>query len=110
MKIGMVRFFPSSSSSFSFSLLLFLYHVAPFIRYLTSFNLCAIIGEIIAEQIDWSRTQTRYRGLHFPETDIPCQARELYAVSPLRLLADVSLAYFSFLFPVFFAINIEVVS
>lgn len=51
-------------------------------------------GEILAEQIDWSRTQTRYRGLHFPETDIPCQARELYAVSPLRLLADVSFTYF----------------
>lgn len=52
-------------------------------------------GQILAEQIDWARTQTIYRGLHFPETDIPCQARELYAVSPLRLLADVRITLFS---------------
>lgn len=29
-----------------------------------------------------------YLGLHFPESDIPAQARALYAISPIRLIAD----------------------
>lgn len=35
-------------------------------------------------------TQTRdlYRGLHFPATDIPAQAREMYRTSRVRYLYD----------------------
>jgi light-regulated signal transduction histidine kinase (bacteriophytochrome) len=31
--------------------------------------------------LDWSKTHELYRGLHFPATDIPAQARQLYAIS-----------------------------
>ncbi len=44
-------------------------------------------GEVVAES-KAERLDT-WRGLHYPATDIPQQARELYRVNPTRLIADV---------------------
>ena len=44
-------------------------------------------GRVIAE--DRADRQRRYLGLNFPASDIPVQARALYARSLLRLIADV---------------------
>ena len=38
-------------------------------------------GQVVAELVDWSHSHDLYKGLHFPATDIPAQARELYAIS-----------------------------
>jgi hypothetical protein len=35
-------------------------------------------GRVVAEQVDYSRTKDLFRGLNFPASDIPAQARELY--------------------------------
>ncbi|WP_411827429.1 ATP-binding protein [Luteolibacter sp. AS25] len=43
-------------------------------------------GEVIAEERDESRES--YFGLHFPASDIPVQARELYKRSWIRLIRD----------------------
>ncbi|KAJ6557231.1 hypothetical protein DFH09DRAFT_1280009 [Mycena vulgaris] len=43
-------------------------------------------GQVVAELLDWSKTHELYRGLHFPATDIPAQARQLYAINKVRLL------------------------
>ncbi|KAJ7081401.1 hypothetical protein B0H15DRAFT_913009 [Mycena belliarum] len=43
-------------------------------------------GQVVAELLDWSRTHDLYRGLHFPASDIPAQARQLYAINKVRLL------------------------
>ncbi|KAF8635860.1 hypothetical protein AX15_000052 [Amanita polypyramis BW_CC] len=45
-------------------------------------------GKVIVELMDWNRTHDIYRGLHFPASDIPAQARELYALNKVRLLYD----------------------
>lgn len=47
-------------------------------------------GEVVAE----SRVafMPSYKGLHFPSSDIPEQARRLYSINHLRLIADVSYA------------------
>ncbi|KAJ7175413.1 phytochrome-like protein [Mycena filopes] len=45
-------------------------------------------GQVVTELLDWSKTQDLYRGLHFPATDIPAQARQLYAINKVRLLYD----------------------
>ncbi|KAI8971142.1 hypothetical protein BD414DRAFT_426633 [Trametes punicea] len=45
-------------------------------------------GQVVAELVDWNRTHDLFRGLHFPATDIPAQARELYALNKVRLLYD----------------------
>lgn len=45
-------------------------------------------GTVIAEAKDSEDGET-YLGLHFPQSDIPRQARELYKRSHLRLIADV---------------------
>ena len=45
-------------------------------------------GKVIAEAKDSSDTES-YMGLHFPASDIPRQARELYKRSLLRLISDV---------------------
>ena len=45
-------------------------------------------GEVVAE--DRTPDMASYLGLHFPASDIPPQARRLYEVNPLRLVADVS--------------------
>ncbi|RDB17975.1 Cyanobacterial phytochrome B [Hypsizygus marmoreus] len=45
-------------------------------------------GQVVAELVDWSQTNDLYRGLHFPASDIPAQARALYAINKVRLLYD----------------------
>ncbi|KAJ7274030.1 phytochrome-like protein [Mycena rebaudengoi] len=45
-------------------------------------------GMITTELVDLSKTQSLYKGLRFPATDIPLQARELYALNKVRLLYD----------------------
>ncbi|KAI0754648.1 hypothetical protein C8Q80DRAFT_1095154 [Daedaleopsis nitida] len=45
-------------------------------------------GQTVAELVDWNQTHDLYRGLHFPATDIPAQARELYVLNKVRLLYD----------------------
>lgn len=45
-------------------------------------------GEVIAEHVQ-GRLATRFLGLRFPASDIPSQARALYTLNTLRVLADV---------------------
>lgn len=45
-------------------------------------------GQTVAELVDWSQTHDLYKGLHFPASDIPAQARELYSINKVRLLYD----------------------
>ncbi|GAA5866364.1 hypothetical protein JCM8547_000754 [Rhodosporidiobolus lusitaniae] len=45
-------------------------------------------GRVVAEQVDYSRTKDLFRGLNFPASDIPAQARELYRINKVRLLYD----------------------
>ncbi|EIN12484.1 hypothetical protein PUNSTDRAFT_118301 [Punctularia strigosozonata HHB-11173 SS5] len=45
-------------------------------------------GQVVAELVDWHQTHDLYMGLHFPASDIPAQARELYAINKVRTLYD----------------------
>ncbi|KAJ2977057.1 hypothetical protein NQ176_g4591 [Zarea fungicola] len=45
-------------------------------------------GKVVTELVDTSHTIDLYKGLHFPASDIPRQARELYKVNKVRLLYD----------------------
>lgn len=45
-------------------------------------------GKVVTELVDTSHTIDLYKGLHFPASDIPRQARELYKVNRVRLLYD----------------------
>ncbi|KAK5659098.1 hypothetical protein OQA88_1188 [Cercophora sp. LCS_1] len=45
-------------------------------------------GTVVAELMDPKVSQDVYRGLHFPSTDIPPQARQLYMVNKVRVLFD----------------------
>lgn len=45
-------------------------------------------GQVVAELVDWTKTRDLYRGLHFPASDIPAQARELYKLNRVRCLYD----------------------
>jgi diguanylate cyclase (GGDEF)-like protein len=45
-------------------------------------------GEVIAEDVN-ERYAQRFLGLHFPASDIPAQARDLYLLNKLRLIPDV---------------------
>jgi hypothetical protein len=45
-------------------------------------------GQVVAEMVDWTKTRDLFRGLHFPATDIPAQARELYKLNKFRQLYD----------------------
>lgn len=47
-------------------------------------------GEVIAE--DKASTLNPFLGLHYPATDIPSQARRLYEINPIRLIADIHYA------------------
>ncbi|TDS13182.1 ATP-binding protein [Sphingobacterium paludis] len=47
-------------------------------------------GEVVAE--DYAMELESWLGLHYPASDIPAQARELYKVNLVRLIADVSTA------------------
>ena len=49
----------------------------------SSFN-----GKVVTELVDPSKTMDLYHGLHFPATDIPRQARDLYKLNKVRLLYD----------------------
>ncbi|KAL5360580.1 GAF domain-like protein [Aspergillus floccosus] len=45
-------------------------------------------GQVVAELVDPRMTKDLYKGLHFPASDIPKQARDLYQVNRVRLLYD----------------------
>ena len=45
-------------------------------------------GRVVSELVDVRATKDLYRGLNFPASDIPKQARELYKVNKVRLLYD----------------------
>jgi light-regulated signal transduction histidine kinase (bacteriophytochrome)/CheY-like chemotaxis protein len=49
----------------------------------SSFN-----GKVVTELVDTSQTLDLYKGLHFPASDIPRQARDLYKLNKVRLLYD----------------------
>jgi len=63
------------------------------LRRLTGFGRCLIYrfddaghGEVLAESV--AAGYDRYRGHHFPASDIPSQARELYLTNRFRLIPD----------------------
>ncbi|KAK7419964.1 hypothetical protein QQZ08_010600 [Neonectria magnoliae] len=43
-------------------------------------------GKVVTELVDTSQTTDLYKGLHFPASDIPRQARDLYKLNKVRLL------------------------
>ncbi|KAJ3040811.1 Light-sensor Protein kinase [Rhizophlyctis rosea] len=45
-------------------------------------------GNVVAEIVDPRYSRQIYRGLHFPASDIPPQAREMYRLSKVRMLSD----------------------
>ncbi|KAJ5170049.1 CheY-like superfamily [Penicillium coprophilum] len=45
-------------------------------------------GMVVAELVNPNATIDLYKGLHFPASDIPAQARELYKINKVRLLYD----------------------
>ncbi|KAF7551065.1 hypothetical protein G7Z17_g5273 [Cylindrodendrum hubeiense] len=45
-------------------------------------------GKVVTELVDTSHTRDLYKGLHFPASDIPRQARDLYKLNKVRLLYD----------------------
>ena len=45
-------------------------------------------GTTVAELLDPKASKDLYKGLHFPASDIPKQARELYKINKVRLLYD----------------------
>ncbi|KAJ5361453.1 hypothetical protein N7541_002297 [Penicillium brevicompactum] len=45
-------------------------------------------GQVVAELVDPQVTIDLFKGLHFPASDIPPQARELYRINRVRLLYD----------------------
>ncbi|KAH7021041.1 uncharacterized protein B0I36DRAFT_252535 [Microdochium trichocladiopsis] len=48
----------------------------------------AFNGKVVTELVDPAHTRDLYYGLHFPASDIPKQARELYKLNKVRLLYD----------------------
>ncbi|KAJ8108532.1 hypothetical protein ONZ43_g6397 [Nemania bipapillata] len=48
----------------------------------------AFNGKVVTEVVDPSQTRDFYNGLHFPASDIPKQARDLYKLNKVRLLYD----------------------
>ncbi|BFZ60602.1 hypothetical protein YB2330_001642 [Saitoella coloradoensis] len=74
---------------------LFLKIVVGVVKELTGFARCMVYqfdedwnGQVVTELVDRRVTKDLYRGLHFPATDIPKQARELYKINKVRLLVD----------------------
>lgn len=45
-------------------------------------------GKVVTELVDTTQTRDLYKGLHFPASDIPKQARDLYKLNKVRLLYD----------------------
>lgn len=73
----------------------FLKNVVSVIRELSGFSRVMIYqfdehwnGQVVCELVDWNDSHDLYRGLHFPATDIPKQARDLYMLNKVRLLYD----------------------
>ncbi|KAH9446563.1 hypothetical protein Pst134EA_030476 [Puccinia striiformis f. sp. tritici] len=73
----------------------FLKTLVGLVRELTGFDRVMIYkfdeswnGQVVAELVDWKRTRDLYRGLRFPASDIPPQARELYKINKVRMLYD----------------------
>jgi chemotaxis family two-component system sensor kinase Cph1 len=67
------------------------------VRLLTGFDRVMIYrfdeqwnGEVVAE--DKAETLNPFLGLHYPASDIPAQARRLYEINPVRLIADIHYA------------------
>jgi len=48
----------------------------------------AFNGKVVTELVDPAHTRDLYYGLHFPASDIPKQARDLYKLNKVRLLYD----------------------
>ncbi|KAI1411041.1 hsp90-like protein [Hypoxylon sp. FL1857] len=48
----------------------------------------AFNGKVVTELVDPAKTRDLYYGLHFPASDIPRQARDLYKLNKVRLLYD----------------------
>jgi len=59
------------------------FHRVMIYQFDNSFN-----GKVVTELVDPAQTRDLYKGLHFPATDIPKQARELYKLNRVRLLYD----------------------
>lgn len=77
------------------SLDLFLKILIGIVKELTGFHRIMIYqfdstfnGKVVTEVVDTSHTLDLYKGLHFPASDIPRQARELYKVNKVRLIYD----------------------
>lgn len=73
----------------------FLKMVVSVVRDLTNFSRVMIYqfddqwnGQVVCELVDINDTHDLYRGLNFPATDIPKQARDLYRINKVRLLYD----------------------
>ncbi|CAO1630767.1 unnamed protein product [Parajaminaea phylloscopi] len=73
----------------------FLKVVVSIVRDLTEFSRVMIYqfdphwnGQVVCELVNIRDTHDLYRGLNFPATDIPKQARDLYRVNKIRLLYD----------------------
>ena len=45
-------------------------------------------GKVVTELVDTTQTRDFYKGLNFPASDIPRQARDLYKLNKVRLLYD----------------------
>lgn len=59
------------------------FHRVMIYQFDSSFN-----GKVVTELVDPSMTRDLYKGLHFPASDIPKQARDLYKLNKVRLLYD----------------------
>jgi light-regulated signal transduction histidine kinase (bacteriophytochrome) len=77
------------------SLELFLSVLVGVIKQLTGFHRVMIYqfdetfnGKVVTELVDPRATRDLYKGLHFPASDIPKQARDLYRTNKVRLLYD----------------------
>lgn len=73
----------------------FLKVVVSIVRDLTDFSRVMIYqfdehwnGQVVCELVNIRDTHDLYRGLNFPATDIPKQARDLYRINKVRLLYD----------------------
>ncbi|PFH57992.1 hypothetical protein XA68_14303 [Ophiocordyceps unilateralis] len=59
------------------------FHRVMIYQFDSSFN-----GKVVTELVDTSQTLDLYKGLNFPASDIPRQARDLYKINKVRLLYD----------------------
>ncbi|EJD54682.1 hypothetical protein AURDEDRAFT_79671 [Auricularia subglabra TFB-10046 SS5] len=69
--------------------------VVGLVKYLTGFHRVLVYqfddewnGQTVAEFVDRTKSKDIFRGLHFPASDIPKQARDLYAINKVRSLYD----------------------